>query len=125
MIQLRAMKSVNPGTDRVTGTALVAGTRGASGRASVCTRAQPLSPVPLVCGPMDCSPPGSSVHGILQGRVLEWIAISSSRGSSRLRIELASPPLAGRFFTTESWKPQGSLRTGRFCWTQTGRSWAT
>ena len=33
--------------------------------------------------PMDCSPPGSSVHGILQARILEWVAISSSRGSSR------------------------------------------
>ena len=34
------------------------------------------------CYPMDCSPPGSSVHGILQARILEWVAISSSRGSS-------------------------------------------
>ena len=33
--------------------------------------------------PMDCSPPGSSVHGILQGRVLEWVAIFFSRGSSQ------------------------------------------
>ncbi|XDA73905.1 hypothetical protein R6Z07F_004125 [Ovis aries] len=35
--------------------------------------------------PMDCSPPGSSVHGILLARILEWVAISSSRGSSPLR----------------------------------------
>ena len=34
---------------------------------------------------MDCSPPGSSVHGILQARILEWAAMSSSRGSSQLR----------------------------------------
>ena len=34
------------------------------------------------CDPKDCSPPGSSVHGILQARVLEWVAISVSRGSS-------------------------------------------
>ena len=34
------------------------------------------------CDPMDCSPPGSSVHGISQARILEWIAVSSSRGSS-------------------------------------------
>ena len=34
---------------------------------------------------MDCSPPGSSAHGILQARILEWVAISSSRGSSRPR----------------------------------------
>jgi len=35
-----------------------------------------------LCDPMDCSPPGSSVHGILQARILEWVAISSSGGSS-------------------------------------------
>ena len=35
-----------------------------------------------LCDPMDCSPPGSSVHGILQARILEWIAIPFSRGSS-------------------------------------------
>ena len=35
-----------------------------------------------LCNPMDCSPPGSSVHGILQARILEWVAISFSRGYS-------------------------------------------
>ena len=35
-----------------------------------------------LCDPMDCSPPGSSVHGIPQARILEWVAISFSRGSS-------------------------------------------
>ena len=40
---------------------------------------------PTLCDPMDCSPPGSSVHGIFQARILEWGAISSSRGSSRHR----------------------------------------
>ena len=40
---------------------------------------------PTVCKPMDCSPPGSSVHEILQARIPEWIAISFSKGSSRLR----------------------------------------
>ena len=40
---------------------------------------------PTLCDPMDCSLPGSSVHGILQARILEWFAISSSRGSSQLR----------------------------------------
>ena len=34
------------------------------------------------CDPMDCSPPGSSVPGILEARILEWVAISFSRGSS-------------------------------------------
>ena len=40
---------------------------------------------PSLCGPMDSSPPGSSVHGISQAKILEWVAISSSRGSSQLR----------------------------------------
>ena len=35
-----------------------------------------------LCNPMDCSLPGSSVHGIFQARILEWVVISSSRGSS-------------------------------------------
>ena len=38
-----------------------------------------------VCDPLDCSPPGSSVHGIPQARIVEWVAISSSRGSSSPR----------------------------------------
>ena len=37
---------------------------------------------PTLCNPMDCSLPGSSLHGILQGRILEWVAIAFSRGSS-------------------------------------------
>ena len=40
---------------------------------------------PTLCDPVDCSPPGSSVHGILQARILGWVAISFSRGSSRPR----------------------------------------
>ena len=40
---------------------------------------------PALCDPMDCIPPGSSVHGILQARILEWVAIPYLRGSSRLR----------------------------------------
>ena len=40
---------------------------------------------PTLCDPMDCSPEGSSVHGVLQARILEWVAISFSRGSSRPR----------------------------------------
>ena len=39
-------------------------------------------PCQAPCDPMDCSPPGSSVHGILQARTLVWVAMSSSRGSS-------------------------------------------
>ena len=40
-----------------------------------------------LCDPVNCSPPGSSVHGILQARILEWVAISFSRGSVYLCIE--------------------------------------
>ena len=40
---------------------------------------------PILCDPVDCSPPGSSIHGILQARVLEWVAISFSWGSSQPR----------------------------------------
>ena len=49
-----------------------------------CMHAQSLSPV-LLCDPMDCSPPGSPVYGILQARILEWVAMPSSRGSSQPR----------------------------------------
>ena len=38
---------------------------------------------PTLCDPMNCSLPGSSVHGILQARILQWVALTSSRGSSR------------------------------------------
>ena len=50
---------------------------------------------------MDCSWPGSSVHGILQARILEWVAVPSFRGSSPpmdRTMSLTSPALAGRFF---------------------------
>jgi len=40
---------------------------------------------PTLFDPMDCGPPGSSVHGILQTRILEWVAVPSSRGSSKPR----------------------------------------
>ena len=40
---------------------------------------------PTLCDPMDCSPRGSSLHGISQTRILEWVAISSCRESSRPR----------------------------------------
>ena len=57
------------------------------------------------CNPMDCSQPGSSVHGIFQARILEWVAISSSRGSSWPRAEtsVSRGPCISRqlLFTTE------------------------
>ena len=42
-----------------------------------------VSPVPALCDPLDCSPPGSSVHGLSQAGILEWVATSCSRRSSR------------------------------------------
>ena len=57
-----------------------------------------------LCHPLDCSPPGTSVHCILQARTLEWVAIFSSRDLPNPGItstSLASPALAGRFFATE------------------------
>ena len=60
-------------------------------------------PCLTLCNPVDCSPPGSSVHGILQATVLEWIATVFSRGSScNPGIEFMFPALAGRFFTTSA-----------------------
>ena len=51
----------------------------------VCMPEKSLQSCPTLGDPMDYSPPGSSVHGILQARILEWVAISFSRGSSRPR----------------------------------------
>ena len=53
-----------------------------------------------LCDPLDCSPPGSSVHGILQARILEWVVIHFSRGSSQPREDQTwVSHIAGRFFT--------------------------
>ena len=52
-----------------------------------------------LCEPMDCSPPGFSVHGILQARILEWVVIHFSKGSSQLRDQTQVSRVAGRFFT--------------------------
>ena len=52
-----------------------------------------------LCDPMDCSLLGSSVHGILQARILEWVAIPFSRGSSQPRDWAQVSCFAGRFFT--------------------------
>ena len=61
---------------------------------------------PTLCDPMDCGLPGSSIHGISQTRILEWVAISFSRGSSRSRDRMHVSCITGRFFTTE---PPGKL----------------
>ena len=83
---------------------------------------------PTLCDPVDCSPPGSSVHGILQARILEWVAISFSilewvaisfsRGSSRPRDWTRVSCIAGRRFTlwaTRELKAKYSSLTYK-CW---------
>ena len=55
-----------------------------------------------LCDPVDCSPPGSSVHRFLQARTLEWVAISFCRESSQSRDWIHIFCLSGRFFRTES-----------------------
>ena len=55
-----------------------------------------------LCNPMNCSPPGSSVYGTLQARILEWLALPSSRDLPDPGIEPMSPTSAGRFFATSS-----------------------
>ena len=52
-----------------------------------------------LCDPMDYSLPGSSVHGILQARILEWVAVPFSRGSPQPRDQTQVSHIAGRFFT--------------------------
>ena len=63
--------------------------------AGACVRAKSLQPCPTLCDPMDCGPPGSPVHGMLQARRLEWVAIPFSRGSSRPRDRTESLHLPG------------------------------
>ena len=54
---------------------------------------------PTRCDPMDCSPPGSSIHGILQAKILEWVVISLSRGSFQPRDWTWVSHITGRCFT--------------------------
>ena len=65
----------------------------------------------ILCDPADCSLPSFSIHGILQARILEWVAIPSFRGSSRPRNGTHISCLTGGFFTTEPpGKPQTTIR---------------
>ena len=54
----------------------------------------------ILCDPMDCSLPGSFVYGILQARILEWVAFPFSRRSSQPRDQTQVSLIAGRFFTS-------------------------
>ena len=67
---------------------------------------------PILFDPVDCSLPGFSVHGILQARILEWIAIPFSRGTSQPRDRTLVSCLAGRFFTV--WTTGKSINESRF-----------
>ena len=57
---------------------------------------------PTLCNPMDCYPPGFSVHGILQARIWEWVAIPFSRRSSQPRDRTQVSRIAGRFLPSEA-----------------------
>ena len=84
-------------------------------------RACMLSLVQRFCNPMACSPPSSSVHGIFQARILEWVTIFCFKDLPNPGIEPpypASPALAGGFFTKESWEAAWEAQ----CW---GRLWST
>ena len=75
-----------------------------------------------VCNPMDCSPPGASVHGMLQARILQWVAIPFSRGSSQPRDWTEVSCTAGEFFTVwatrEALKEQERItKSGNMCLT--------
>ena len=56
---------------------------------------------PILCDPMDCGPPGSAVHRILQARILEWVAIPFSRDLLNPGIELRFPALQAESLPSE------------------------
>ena len=66
-----------------------------------------------LCDPMDCSPPGFSIHGILQARILDWVTISFSRGSSRPRDRTHVSHVGSRCFTL--WKGNPRKRVLYVC----------
>ena len=74
----------------------------------VCVCVCMLSCVGLFCNPMDCCPPGSSILGNIQARIMEWVAISFSRGSSQprnqTRVSCISALAGGLFMTAPSGK---------------------
>ena len=80
----------------------------------MCVRAKSVQSSRTLCDPMDCSLPGSSLYGTLQARILDWVAVSSSRGSSWLgnwtRVSCSSC-ITGEFFTAE---PPGKPITSKY-----------
>ena len=83
--------------------------------------AKSLQSCPTLCDPMDCSP-GSSVHGILQAKILEWVALPYSRGSSWPRDQTWVSHFAGRFFTTRATWGQGPPKCHLFIFINISRN---
>ena len=83
----------------------------ASPLVSLCMCVNLLQSCPALSGPIDCSLPGFSVHGILQARILEWVAMPSSRRSSWPRDWTPVSSIAGRFFTV--WATREATQEGR------------
>ena len=81
--------------------------------ACVCVVCSVAQLCPTLCDPMDCSLPGFSVHGIFQARISEWVAISSSRGSSwpRDRTHVSCVSCSGRqiLYHCVTWEPQSQI----------------
>ena len=70
---------------------------------------------PALCNPMDCSPPGSFVHGIFQARILEWVAFPSPGDLPDPGIKLGSPALQADSLPSESWeKPLNDVTSNLF-----------
>ena len=74
-----------------------------------CMHAKSLQSWLTLCDPMDCSPPGSSVYGILQTRILEWVAMPFSKGTSQFRDQTR---VSGKFLTEPPGKPNITYN----CW---------
>ena len=72
--------------------------KSADGDCSMKLKKSLLLPTLTLCDRMDYSPPGCSAHGILQARILEWVAITFSRGSSRPRDQTQVSRIGGRHF---------------------------
>ena len=81
---------------------------------TMCIHAKSLQSCPTLCGPMDYCPPGSSVHGILQARILEWVAMPSCKESSWPRDRTQVSCIAGRFFYPwTTYEAHGNHREGQ------------
>ena len=74
-----------------------------------CVKVKITQSCPTLCHTMDCSLPGSSVHEILQARILEWVAVPFSRGSSQPGGRTRVSRIAGRFFTSGATREEKNL----------------